>query len=155
MRVHSIKNVIRGVYTYTRWFSSVRNTLVWTFGCWGMLFLSAPALRAQNTGKWEAINSSGTAVASGPTLDVSQFSGDIGAATASCISNLPQQGVRAMPGRSLALCKSTPNSCFRELAPQRLSPSYGCLARIKSLPARAVLGVRVLLSGTTLASSVG
>lgn len=63
-----------------------------SFAVWVVLaavFLTGSAVRGQTTGEWQARSSSGTAVWSEPSLDVSQFSGDIGAATAACIAALP------------------------------------------------------------------
>jgi hypothetical protein len=72
----------------SQWNLHLRSLAAWVV--LGASFLVGPTANAQNTGKWEAINSSGSAVASGPTLDVSQFvavgSVDIGTATADCIS---------------------------------------------------------------------
>jgi hypothetical protein len=144
MRVHVIKNIIRGVYT--RWFSSIRNTFVWMLG--GMLFLSASILRAQNTGKWEAINSGGMAVASQPSLDVSQFAGsDIGQKIAACFTALPSTGgtcdARAYWGSGATMTISGTSSLA-------LSGNGGTGPAIK--PVILLLGPNQVISCTTSAS---
>ncbi len=66
-----IRNILRSVFTLS------------------LLLFTGLGLHAQNVGKWQATNSSGTAAATGGTiLDVNQFSGDLGAATAACITQL-------------------------------------------------------------------
>ncbi len=97
MCIHSTESTAKSTNLSSR---SVRNSLYWML--WAVFFLAAPALRGQTTGEWQARSSAGTAVWSEPSLDVSQFTGNIGAATASCVSALPATGgvcdARALTG---------------------------------------------------------
>lgn len=69
--------------------SQIRNILRSVFTLALLLFTGLGGLHAQSVGKWQATNSSGSATATGGTiLDVNQFSGDLGAATAACIAQL-------------------------------------------------------------------
>jgi hypothetical protein len=82
----------------SRLYSAPRVTVVMLF----LILFSAPHLSGQaTTGAWETYN--GTAPTwSTPTLDVSQFIGDIGSKTAACITALPSTGgvcdARALSG---------------------------------------------------------